>query len=272
MKNLRTIRILLATVAFAATVAYLVFGLSEHPVTRAVAEAQIVPSLMAETAGVTLFWLIMTWLFGRVYCAVICPVGTLQDLAAPLRKYFPGARKNYRFKSAKKIRNHIFIVYLLCLVIGVTVVPIVIEPWNIMRSISSIANADASAELWTGLGLGVGVGILAGVISLLLILLSAIYFGRDFCNVICPVGTALSLVGSSALYHIEIDPDKCSGCLKCEEICQASCIKVTDRYVDNARCIRCFDCIAECPDGAIRYQRGRNRAATPLLRQVGGRK
>lgn len=271
MKNLRTIRILLATVAFASAVAYLVFGLIEHPVACAVAKSQIVPSLMAEAVGVTLFWLILTWLFGRIYCSVVCPVGILQDLVAPLRRYMPFARRKYRFKNAKKIKNHIFIVYIVCLVVGVSVVPVLIEPWNIMQSICGLANHDVSAGLWASFGIGVGVGIIAGVVSLLLILLSAVYFGRDFCNVVCPLGTALSLVGGTALYHIEIDPDKCVGCLKCEDVCQASCIKVTERYVDNARCIRCFDCIAECPEDAIRYQRGRNRAGTPMLTRAGGR-
>ena len=45
-------------------------------------------------------------------------------------------------------------------------------------------------------------------------------------------------------------------------------LKVVGRYVDNGRCVRCFDCIAVCPNDAIRLQANRNRPANPLLRRT----
>ena len=62
--------------------------------------------------------------------------------------------------------------------------------------------------------------------------------------------------------------DRCTGCLKCEEACPANCIKAVSRYVDNTRCVRCFDCLHVCGDDAIHYQPNRNRPATPLMRKA----
>ena len=84
------------------------------------------------------------------------------------------------------------------------------------------------------------------------------------CEAQCPVG-AISMGDGK----FEIDPDKCISCGHCEDICRSQCIKTVSRYVDTSRCVRCFDCVAECPTGAIRFQINRNRRpATPLLRKT----
>ena len=117
-------------------------------------------------------------------------------------------------------------------------------------------------------GVGTAVGVVAGIVSALLILICAVFTGRGFCNTVCPIGTALSIIEPHCIFHIEIDPDRCTGCLKCEEACPANCIKAVSRYVDNTRCVRCFDCLHVCGDDAIRYQPNRNRPATPLMRKA----
>lgn len=76
------------------------------------------------------------------------------------------------------------------------------------------------------------------------------------------------MLSDYAIYHIEINPDKCTSCGLCEDVCRASCIKTVSRYVDNSRCVRCFDCVARCPEEAIKFQPNRNRPATPLMRRV----
>lgn len=268
MKNLKVIRIVLAAIFLTATVAYIVLGPQSHPMARAVARAQIVPSLISMTLGATLFWIVVTFLFGRVYCSTACPVGTLVDLSAGLRKFVPGARRNYHYHSARRVRWHVLIVYLICLVAGIVIVPLLIEPWNIIRDISVAFHPSPGAEAWLTLGLGAATGAISGAVVLLLIVGSAVWRGRDFCNDICPIGTALAAANRHTLYHIEIDPDKCINCMKCEEVCKSQCVKVVSRHVDNSRCVRCMDCLAVCPNDAIRLQINRNRRSTPLMRRV----
>lgn len=270
MKNLRNFRILLAAVLLVASVAYLCLAGTPHPpkaILSVPARLQLVPSAIASTIGVTVFWLLGTAVFGRVYCSTVCPVGTLQDCAIRIRRLLPG-HKPRRFRPARRWRYDILLAYVICLLLGVGAVCFTLEPWNMTRSAAAAVNTEAVSSTWSTLAYGATVGAITGIVSLLAIFVWALYCGREFCNTVCPIGTALSVVTEYSLLHIEIDPDKCSGCLKCEDVCRADCIKVVSRYVDNSRCVRCFDCLSVCPDDAIHYQINRNRRpATPLLQK-----
>ncbi|MDE6578836.1 MAG: 4Fe-4S binding protein [Muribaculaceae bacterium] len=269
MKDLRTIRIFLAILFFVFAVAYLAISPTLHPIARVVAKLQIIPSLIAVGMGALLLWFALTFIFGRIYCSTVCPVGTFQDAVILLRRRLGRKQRPLSFRSPTPMRYQVAVIFFVCLFIGVTVVPFWLEPWSIMRNICGAIHPSAQAETWIELGIGMTTGILAGVVSAILLAVCAIFTGRGYCTEICPVGTALGLLSDYTLLHIEIDPDKCINCMKCEDVCEAHCIKVVSRYVDNSRCIRCFDCLKVCPNDAIRYQMQRNRRGTPLVNKVG---
>lgn len=267
MKGLRTIRIILSVVFFTAAVAYLALALTANPLAKAAARVQIVPSMLATTMGMTIVWIVISFLLGRVYCSTVCPIGTLQDIFIRLGRVVPRFRRPGHYRPASRVRWHVLAIYVICLILGVSAINYWIEPWNMMRNICSLANDEAVGPTWTTLGIGSAAGMASGVISLLILAVCALFTGRGFCTAICPIGTALGSFNSFTLYHIEIDPDMCISCMKCEDVCKSHCVKVVGRYVDNSRCVRCFDCLAVCPNDAIRLQANRNRPATPLLRK-----
>lgn len=268
MRQLRRIRILLAALFFAAAVTYLFVGPHVHPMAVSSVRSQIIPSAVAVSIGAIIFWLAVTVLFGRIYCATVCPVGTLTDIFTALRKHIPRLNHPFSYRKKRNTRFHVLAVYIISLIVGLTCVPLIIEPWNIMRNIAATVNPSAISETWLTLGIGAATGIVAGIVSLILLAAFALRYGRFFCTDICPVGTALGLLDDYSVFQIEINPDKCVSCLQCEDNCPASCIKIVGRYVDNSRCIRCFDCVAKCPNDAIRFQINRNRPASPLMRKV----
>lgn len=271
MPDLRKIRIFLAVLFFATALAWLVAGNALHPTLRTVREIQIMPSLLASTMGVTLFWLAITFLFGRIYCSTVCPIGTFQDIVIRLRNRSTRLRRPFSFRKPGKARYHILAVYLICLIVGVAAIPLWIEPWNMMQNICIVFNPSQNALPWIDLGLGLGAGITAGIISAGLLAVCAFFTGRGFCTEICPIGTAMGAIADYTLFHIEIDPDKCVNCLKCEEVCKSQCVHVATRTVQNDRCVRCFDCLDACPNNAIRFQINNNRRATPLVNNVGSK-
>ncbi len=242
--------------------------MAHNPSVRVVERVQIVPSAIASCMGAVLVWIGITFLFGRIYCSSVCPVGTLQDLFIPMRRFIKPLNRPFRYRHAQNVRYHILIIYLICLVIGATLVCIWIEPWVIMRNICGAIDPSAAKTAWLDLGIGMGAGIVSGVVSAIVIIVCALLTGRGFCTDICPIGTALGCFNDFTLFHIEIDPDKCINCMKCEEVCKSSCVKVSGRVVDNSRCVRCFDCLDVCPNDAIRFQVNRNRPATPLFRRA----
>lgn len=278
MKTIRAVRIALAALFFILSALFIFLKVSEssdagtsveHQAIAIAYKAQLIPSAIAVCIGAVLFWLIITIFYGRIYCATVCPVGTLIDVCSHLRRFVrPRVARHYRFKRRSRIPIHILVIYSLCLLGSIAVVPALIEPWNILRNIIVAFHPGAAATSAISFGLGATAGIIAGLLSLLLIAAYAAFSGRDFCNYVCPVGTALSLAGTNTAYRVEIDPDRCISCMRCEDVCPASCVKVVSRYVDDRRCVRCFRCIDVCPNDAIRYQRARNRAATPMLRRV----
>lgn len=266
MRHLRIFRSLLAIIFFAAAVAFLCIGPGAHPMAVIAKKTQIILSALSVTLGATLVWLLITFLLGRVYCSTVCPIGSITDFCARAgRKLL--RRPPYSWKKPNRLGYFILPGYILCLVIGLVGIPFLIEPWNMMGNVASVINADAITDTWLNFGYSASTGILAGIVSLLLVVIWSAICGRDFCNTLCPVGTALGLVGRRALMHIEIDHDKCNCCGKCEEACPAHCISTLDRSVDNARCLRCFDCLAACEHDAIRYQLSRNLPLTPLFRR-----
>lgn len=267
MRQLRIFRIFLTIMFIVASAVYLLLGPQFHPMACVSEKSQIILSALSSTIGTTLVWLVMTMLFGRIYCSSVCPVGTIADGACWLRKKIGIKPVAYSYKPSKRLSVHILLVYIICLLIGFLTVPFIIEPWRIMQNATSIVRPSNIDDSWVHLGKGVATGASIGLASLVAIFIYSLYKGRDYCTQICPYGTALGLVHEHTLFHIEIDPLKCTSCGQCEDNCKASCIKVSTRLVDNSRCVRCFDCLAVCPNDAIRFQINRNRPVNPLFQR-----
>ena len=89
---LRTVRIALALVFFTGiTLLFLDFSGSLHAWLGWMARAQFLPALLAMNVAVLLILVVLTLVFGRIYCSVICPMGVMQDIIAWLAK-----RKKHR--------------------------------------------------------------------------------------------------------------------------------------------------------------------------------
>jgi len=95
-----------------------------------------------------------------------------------------------------------------------------------------------------------------GVLSFVVLCVFAGFFGRLYCNTICPVGTILGFLSKRARFKTRIDSEKCVGCGLCAKACKSSCIDVKNKKVDATRCVVCFDCFSACRKGAISYADG----------------
>ena len=90
---LRKIRFALATLfVVLSTLLFLGFTGSSHAWFGWMARIQFLPAVLALNVGVVLFLVVLTLLFGRIYCSVICPLGVLQDLVS----WFSGRRRRHR--------------------------------------------------------------------------------------------------------------------------------------------------------------------------------
>lgn len=269
---LRRIRVVLAIVFFALiTLLFLDFTGSIHAYFGWMAKIQFLPALLALNVAVVVALLVLTFLFGRLYCSVICPLGVMQDIFA----FFGKKRKKNRYTYSpmrKWLRIVVLIVFLATIVApGLSAIAHLIAPYsaygriasNIFAPIYQLGNnflaylserfdsyAFYSVDVWIK---SLATFIVA-VVTFVVIAILAWRGGRTWCNTICPVGTILGFFAKYSLFKPVIDTEKCKSCGLCAKNCKASCINSTDLKIDYSRCVACFDCIESCRQGAIRYK------------------
>ena len=84
---LRKIRTILAAVFFVLiTLLFLDFTGALHHWLSWLAKIQFLPAVMALNVVVVVALLLLTLIFGRIYCSIICPLGVFQDILARFRR------------------------------------------------------------------------------------------------------------------------------------------------------------------------------------------
>lgn len=237
---------------------------------RVIGNMQLSGSVIALSLGASIgawmLWLLATLLLGRVYCSSFCVWGTLQDCVGYVRRL---CGHRWRYREARPVRWWVLGVYVVAVAIGAGIVPLLLEPYAGFMNMLECVGGDAGTTPGVAATLGVGSvwGMVCATLSIAALAIYAWLTGRDFCNDVCPVGSILAITSARSAMHIELYPDRCTSCLRCEDVCKAGCIDIKTRTVDNARCVRCFNCVAECKENAIRYQLNRNGIVTPMMRR-----
>ncbi len=237
---------------------------------------QFIPSLLSFiSVGVIagsgfIIVILLTLLFGRVYCSTVCPLGILQDIITFLRK--KGRRVNFSLtKPFTKTRYIILAITILLFLFGLSIGLNLLDPYssfgrivsNLFRPILIIINNSISF-LFESLNLYLvspmdfkGINPFSFVFSISflgLIFWLSYNYGRLYCNTICPVGTLLGLVSKISFFKIGIIESNCIECGDCETVCKSNCIESETKYVDFSRCVGCFNCFDVCPSIGISYQ------------------
>lgn len=188
--------------------------------------------------------------FGRFICGWLCPFGLVQDLLYKIpffqkRKNLPGHR------VLVKLKYIILLVFVLILPLAVTNIVGMGDPWfckYICPSGTLMAGlplVSMNESLQGAIG-----GLFSWKMLLLVItIVLSIWFYRPFCKYICPLGAAYSAFNPIALYRYQVKEDACTKCGKCQRVCKMD-IKVWENP-NSPECIRCGDCIKNCPEKAI---------------------
>ncbi len=261
MKTVKIIRIIVSLAAMLAPAFAIVAGYDS-----VFARMQLMMAILSGSALWLLLWCLVTFIYGRIYCSAVCPLGTLQDCFSFVSRRCGSLRRGYRYRRPMPLmRPLVLAAVLLAMLGGVVIVPVMFDPYtSYARMVNEFIATPAGIVLGrpdVRLSLA---SFAVAFIELAVVALLAWTRGRLICNTVCPVGTLLGFISRRSLLHADINTDLCVGCRRCEEVCKAECIDLSVPAVDLSRCVVCFDCMAVCPNDAITYRSGRHRLSTPL--------
>lgn len=235
---------------------------------------QFLEAVLALNLVVVALLAVLTLVFGRMYCSVVCPLGILQDIIGWVGKRQKKNRYTYS-KALTWLRYTMLAVFgaglCLSLLAGIGIVVQLLAPYsafgriatNLLQPIyiagnnllAGIAESNDSylfyhQDLW----LRSLPSLIIAVVTLGILLVLAWRNGRTWCNTICPVGTVLSFFSRFSWMKVRFNADKCRNCSLCSKNCKAACIDYKNHTVDYSRCVVCGDCLESCKFGALSYK------------------
>ena len=272
MNILRRLRVTLAAVFFTLiTLLFLDFTGTLHTWLGWLAKIQFLPALLALNVGVVVALVLLTLVFGRIYCSVVCPLGVMQDVVS----WISGRRKKHKFRfshSPEKriLRYGVLALFIVAFIAGIGSLVALLAPYssygriaqNLFQPVYILGNnlmawvaervdsyAFYSREVWMR---SLPTFAIA-TITLVGLCVLAWRNGRTYCNTICPVGTILSLMARFSWFKVKVDETKCNKCGLCSRSCKSACIDFKNSKIDYSRCVVCGDCIDKCRKKALSY-------------------
>ena len=235
---------------------------------------QVIPAILSGGIMALAAVFLLTLLFGRIYCSVICPMGVLQDV---INRFAGRGRKNKKKDRFHYAKPYTILRYsLLAVCVGFFIFevitpllfldpysnfgriganlfrPLVMEGNNLLNWVALKFNDysfyHVSTYTVTRLSLTIS------LIALLTIGILSFLRGRLFCNMICPVGSLLGLLSRFAIFRVVLDQSACTSCGSCEKACKSECIDSKGKTVDTSRCVSCFNCLDLCKQKGIKYK------------------
>lgn len=194
------------------------------------------PAFIGSALLVAAFYFVLG---GRTFCAWVCPVHLLTELADKVRRR---------------------------LGMGETTFPLVTKKWVLLLTLALTAATGVPLfETISPIGIfnrAVVFGAWASLLLLAGILLAEIVFARRvWCRSLCPLGGFYSLLGRYSPVKVRFNHGVCSGCGDCARVCPVEEVLVSplgerETVVKSGECTRCGECVDICPTRALTFTAG----------------
>ncbi|MFH0231241.1 quinol dehydrogenase ferredoxin subunit NapH [Vibrio diabolicus] len=189
--------------------------------------------------GVVIVVVFYAILAPRAFCAWVCPLNVVTDLAAWLRRKF-NIKASYRWSPA--IRYWLIPV----LMLGSALSGAILWTW-----------LDPVAALHRGLVFGMGAG---WVLIALVFVLDLLLVEHGWCGHLCPLGATYGVIGRKSLLRVTaVRREDCTKCMDCFYVCPEpevlrQPLKEGDRRVMDQNCISCGRCLDVCPEHVFEFK------------------
>lgn len=180
-------------------------------------------------------------LASRAFCAWVCPLNLVTDLAAWLRRKL-GIRQT--LKMSRSLRYVILAVVL----IGSAITGNLIWEWiNPVAAFGRIFVYGVGATLW---------------LVLAVFLFDLLVAEHGWCGHLCPIGAMYGVIGAKSIVRVQVvDREKCDRCMDCYNVCPEPQVlrtplhgKAEDSTIVLAKdCISCGRCIDVCAENVFAF-------------------
>lgn len=186
----------------------------------------------------TLMWLVLvlTLLFGPVFCGWICPFGTVEEFIGKIgRKIFKKKYNNFFPSVIDKPLRYLRYVILLLVVYNTAISGKLL-----------FANFDpyfALFNIWSSEVTRLSLLILG------LILVGSLFVERPWCKYLCPFGALLGIFNFFRIVKLKRNEKTCINCKACDRVCPMNIDISTSKTITDPQCISCLLCTDEmdCP-------------------------
>ncbi|WP_203343032.1 quinol dehydrogenase ferredoxin subunit NapH [Vibrio diabolicus] len=189
--------------------------------------------------GVVIVVVFYAILAPRAFCAWVCPLNIVTDLAAWLRRKL-NIKASYRWSPT--IRYWLIPV----LMLGSALSGAILWTW-----------LDPVAALHRGLVFGMGAG---WVLIALVFVLDLLLVEHGGCGHLCPLGATYGVIGRKSLLRVTaVRREDCTKCMDCFYVCPEpevlrQPLKEGDRRVMDQNCISCGRCLDVCPEHVFEFK------------------
>lgn len=176
----------------------------------------------------------------KAFCSWICPVGLTSEALARIgrrifgRNFRPWLWLDIPLRGLKYLLAGFFLWAIFRM-----------GPEGLRYFIESDYNQVADVKMYLFFA---EIGGVSAVILAVLVLLSIPIQGA-WCRYLCPYGALLGLVSWISPVKIRRNPQTCTDCGKCDEVCMARLPVSKKLSITSVECTGCLDCVAVCPAG-----------------------
>lgn len=220
-------------------------------------------SILIPVFAFALLITLLTVLFGRFFCGMICPLGALIDFTD--RFIF----KKMRQRSLRppvylqKFKYVLLIMTAVPAAFGI-LVPVLLDPISILTRIFTILlyplygivasdlilklkpvfdAAGAESLAYTTVTIPLFYGTAAVLFIVLIIFLGGLWDRRFWCQYLCPTGAFFGLISGVPFFRRTVDKSSCSECRSCIAVCPTRAIRKDDvASTVTGECILCGNC------------------------------
>ena len=248
--------------------------------------AALTTFLAAHSIPAMMFWSLVvvaiSVLFGRFFCAWVCPMGTLNHLSSfvPGRKKAANIKRN-GYDNRQRFKYYLVLGVLIAAAFGLqltgwldpfsvlirsfglavypvfnflirsAVYPLLALDWPWLTPIVADFYSFMRAHVLSFEQPYFYQGVLIGLIFTAILLLNTLR-RRFWCRYLCPLGALLGFLSRFSLLKLKVDENKCTHCNACKANCEGACEPQSTESWIRSECLPCYNCVESCPSGAVK--------------------